>query len=186
MVETLEAREKENMMSNFRIVIAGDVCPTEDNHIWFEESQIDALIDDSIRDIILNSDLAICNLESVLTTSTRKIKKAGPALSSDPKCANAIKRMGFHYVSLSNNHIMDYGIPGVMDTLRALKERDISYSGVGINSKDASKPYYHTISGYRVGITPRQGRFSFCTAKVRWKDYHLRPSGGRPPRRGRN
>src|SRR4030065_221718 len=53
----------------------------------------------------------IANLECPLTRSIEAIKKSGPHLSADPKCAESIRSAGINALALAHNHIMDSG-PG--------------------------------------------------------------------------
>lgn len=52
----------------------------------------------------------------------------------------ALKRFNIHGVTLGNNHAMDYGAPGLDDTLKAFERAGISAAGAGYNGKDASEP----------------------------------------------
>ena len=44
------------------------------------------------------------------------------------------------YVSLANNHILDYDVEALLDTLDILDKNNISHSGAGRNLKEAMKP----------------------------------------------
>jgi poly-gamma-glutamate synthesis protein (capsule biosynthesis protein) len=97
-----------------------------------------------LREDILNylysSDYNIVNLESPITRNGIPIDKLGPNLKSSPEILHLIKLGRINICTLANNHIMDFGQEGLSQTLRLLKENDISYVGVGDNIENAAKP----------------------------------------------
>ena len=60
------------------IVIGADLVPTESNIELFEKGDIDTLIGNELKDIILGADYRIFNLEVPLVNETSPIKKCGP------------------------------------------------------------------------------------------------------------
>jgi hypothetical protein len=46
--------------------------------------------------------------------------------------------------SLANNHTLDYGIPGLKQTLDVLKKYDLKWFGAGMNEDEASRPFLKT------------------------------------------
>ncbi len=104
-----------------------------------------------IREIIKNNSIAFANLESPITRSTEKyLPDKGIYFKVDPAYANAIKWCGFDILSISNNHIMDWGINGVIDTMRYLNEMNIKYTGVNIGEKWNIKPVIFNIKKTKV------------------------------------
>ena len=133
------------------ILFGGDVVPRH------EMGQCLSSVDDvdvygAISSIVSRSDAFIVNLECPLSNSSVSVAKAGPKLKASPDVAAGLARMGISAVSMANNHVMDYGIMGVKDTFRTLKENHISYFGVGENVQKASKPFFITSNGIKVGI----------------------------------
>lgn len=116
-----------------RVIIGGDVVPTEDNKILFESGNIDELVGKDIINIIENSDIFTFNLEAPLTDSSTKIKKSGPHLKANKECVNAIYKLKPDLISLANNHILDYGELGLKDTKLLLQKENIDIIGVGSN-----------------------------------------------------
>ncbi len=56
------------------------------------------------------------------------------------------------YVSLANNHVMDFGFACLEETINYLKENGISWFGAGRNIKDAKKPLIVDVNGFKVGF----------------------------------
>ena len=56
-------------------------------------------------------------------------KKFGPNIKGPIESAETISALGITEVALANNHVFDFGIEGLNDTLKALDEAGISYFG---------------------------------------------------------
>ena len=92
-----------------------------------------------VRSFIHRSELAICNLENVIS-NIELLDKNKDQLIAKPPSLDALKNAGFNAVSIANNHIMDFGITGLQDTINALEERAIGYAGAGLNEASARQP----------------------------------------------
>jgi len=104
-----------------------------------------------ISNLIKNSDLTVINLENPLTISNQGINKE-ILLKANPNYTNIIKEADIDLVSLSNNHIMDFGTIGLNDTLNNLKNNNIKYVGAGNNITDSNKPVYFTVKGKKIAF----------------------------------
>jgi poly-gamma-glutamate synthesis protein (capsule biosynthesis protein) len=74
------------------------------------------------------------------------------ALRADPDCLPALKRAGFTFLSVANNHTMDYGRDAFFDTLRALAAQGIVPVGGGKNYAEATDGMVVRKNGLRMGI----------------------------------
>ena len=115
----------------FRIVIAGDLIPSDKNLKLFSEGNSKLIFGEKIIDLFNNSDFSIFNLEGPLTSSSQAMEKTGPAIKAPQVCIKGIKGLGVKAVALANNHITDYQEQGYEDTIRILKENSIDYLGAG-------------------------------------------------------
>lgn len=103
----------------------------------------DSHIDKEIKNLFSNSDYNIVNLEAPVTESTSKILKTGPHLKSDKKSTiDILKNLNINLCTLANNHVLDYGEQGVLDTLNFCKENNIQTVGAGKNKEEAAKVFY--------------------------------------------
>lgn len=75
-------------------------------------------------------DYVIANLETPLTDEDKTREFKTLALRSPTKNVRLLKELGIDAVSIANNHIYDYGVKGVNDTVAALKEEGIEYFGI--------------------------------------------------------
>lgn len=89
-------------------------------------------LSDDLRQTFNTADLVCGNLEAPETKSTKPLPKAGPSLKQRSGTIAALKRLGFDYLSLANNHIMDYGQKGAKDTLMLCRKQKIMTSGLNV------------------------------------------------------
>lgn len=87
----------------------------------------------------------ILNLEGPLGNCGEKRKKRGPNLSQSDVSIEILKEMSVIGVSLSNNHIMDYGSGALERTIKLLRENDIKYTGAGMTEEEAHRPMVFTL-----------------------------------------
>lgn len=97
------------------------------------------------------SGLMLANLEGPILPAYHpvvSVPKAGPSLSSTQLPNGA----GQFVVALANNHVMDYGIPGLEVTLELLDQRGFKACGAGKDVYDARRPIVVEDNGVQVGI----------------------------------
>ena len=95
-----------------------------------------------VAPILKRADLAFGNLECVLTgnTITRNVRVSGKKLfifKTPPRFGKALVDGGIDVVSLANNHTMNGGKAGLIETMETLKKLGITYVGAGQNAKEA-------------------------------------------------
>ena len=60
--------------------------------------------------------------------------------------------MHLDLVTVANNHTLDYGEKGFLDTLEVLKKENIDYVGGGKDKEEATKPYILDLNGRKYAI----------------------------------
>ena len=135
-----------------KILIGADLVPqkAEVNEL-FIKGDIQTLFGD-IAELMKKADRTIVNLECALTNAETGIKKFGPCLKAAPECADAFKKAGITDVALANNHVFDFGIKGLRDTMENLERVGIPYMGVGENDVDSRKIYYVEQEGKKIAF----------------------------------
>lgn len=113
------------------LLIAGDLVPTYKNEQCFIESDISELMGIRITELWNNAMYRIFNLETPITDSKEKYEKAGEFLGAKKETINGIKALDPSLVCLANNHILDFGIKGVEDTICLLDKSNIKHIGFG-------------------------------------------------------
>jgi poly-gamma-glutamate synthesis protein (capsule biosynthesis protein) len=105
-------------------------------------------------ELIRTADSAFTNLE-IVTPSEPWVpfsEFGGIHLGSAPFILDELKWMGFNLYSAANNHSVDYTYQGLVDTMDALKERDMVYAGAGMTLGEARSPGYLDSPAGRVGL----------------------------------
>ncbi len=69
-----------------------------------------------------------------------------------PEDVHALSEAGFHVVSMANNHMMDFGPEGMLQTIELLDSRNIIHCGAGRNLAEARRPAILERDGVRVAF----------------------------------
>lgn len=104
--------------------------------------------------IFRSADLAMANLESPLLDNGTPVP-GKCTLRGTVGWANTIREAGICFVSLANNHMMDYGVEGLQSTIEACKRAGLYFAGAGRDVGEACKPAYMDVNGYRVAALSR-------------------------------
>jgi hypothetical protein len=83
--------------------------------------------------------LLLGNLEMVLCDPLPPAEKL-ITLRGNPTLAGELIRMGLHAVSLANNHMLDFGVAGMVTTERTVGAEGIACLGVGADADAARAP----------------------------------------------
>lgn len=129
-------------MTEVKINICGDLVITEGNCPELENDIIDHFS---------KGDLNVVNLECPITQSNNKIEKTGLHLKGyEYGIFNLLKKLNINLVTLANNHIFDYGVDGLKDTINFCKKNDLNYVGAGLFRNEISKPVYYNLGGKKI------------------------------------
>jgi len=74
------------------------------------------------------------------------------APGADPGHVPALRRAGFHAVTLAGNHIADCGADGIADTVAALEAAGVAHCGAGANLAAARRPCHLDAGGIRLAL----------------------------------
>jgi poly-gamma-glutamate synthesis protein (capsule biosynthesis protein) len=97
------------------------------------------------------ADISFCNLESPLAESSGKLDKP-IAFKAAPATAGILASAGMDVVSLANNHAVDCGRAGLVETLGALKAAGVRWCGAGRTRSAAEYPAVFRAGGIRVAF----------------------------------
>ena len=134
------------------ILIGADLVPTKSNMKYFENKDIEKLVDKNLLEKLNKANYKIFNLEVPLVDKEMPINKCGPNLITSTKSGLGIKTLGVDFLTLANNHILDQGEEGLNSTLKVLKELNISFAGAGGTVVEAAKPFIFEIENKKIGI----------------------------------
>ncbi len=142
-----------------RVVIAvgGDVLPESS---WEGSQDISHFLD-GMRAQFVQTDLVFVNLEEPITSSTQvtpfksqsevAAKRDYILKARNPEIPRALKQAGVGLVGLANNHMMDYALAGLRDTLQAFRQAELPVVGAGFKL-DAERPFILQRHGRRVAL----------------------------------
>ena len=134
-----------------KTLLLGDFCVMEENMNLLREKNLELLFHNTLP-IFAENDVTFVNLECAITESVNAIKKCGPNLKVCREAADVLKSIGTTLCGLSNNHIFDFGKEGARDTIKALDEVGIPYTGFGENYGDSRKNYIVEKDGERIAF----------------------------------
>ncbi len=108
---------------------------------------------------LLTGDLNFANLETIVTE--RNDLRAEPKafnFRSHPAAVRHAIEIGFNVLSTANNHTMDFGVQGALDTLVHLDRmrsegRLKAHAGLGRNREEASRPHLIDVRGAHVAFS---------------------------------
>ena len=106
---------------------------------------------DPIEPVLRKADLAVVNLETAVTNggspTTKEFVFRTPATAFA-----ALRGGGVDVASMANNHGLDYGEAGLRDSLAAARRYRFPVVGIGLNAKQAYRPFRRTINGQRIAV----------------------------------
>jgi poly-gamma-glutamate capsule biosynthesis protein CapA/YwtB (metallophosphatase superfamily) len=123
--------------------------------------EVPALLDEAAPD------LRIINLETSVTTASRFAPGKGIHYRMHPGNIGCITAAGIDACALANNHVLDFGVPGLEETLAAMAGAGLRTAGAGRNAAEAWAP---------AGLGTPQGRVLLFSA--------AHPSSGAIPGNG--
>jgi poly-gamma-glutamate capsule biosynthesis protein CapA/YwtB (metallophosphatase superfamily) len=126
-----------------------------------------------VAGMMRHADLTLVNLECALTSSTIRWQGAPKAFyfGAPPQAIHTLKGAGIDMVSLANNHVLDFGVNGLQETLSALRRHAIAFAGAGAGDNiDASlSPSVIDCGGIQFGMA------AFCDHQIDFAAQQDRP-----------
>ena len=124
-----------------KIAFLGDVCPG--GVLPYQKKYIDERLLDYLKEF----DLRICTLEGAIGTGfdyePSKLSQNGGNNNINyirDEDAFRLFDIGINIVSMANNHAIDLGYKGFLNTISQLQKYNIKHVGAGLNLKEAAKP----------------------------------------------
>jgi poly-gamma-glutamate capsule biosynthesis protein CapA/YwtB (metallophosphatase superfamily) len=169
---SLFGQEQKASVPDFSLTLAGDSIIMTPALVHESNPQFAAL-----RNLIHESDAAFTNMEGTFpgSNSYPSAESRATWISVDPAMLKGLQWIGFNLFSNANNHAMDFGIDGLLNTMHGLKQAGAVYAGVGENLAEARAPGYLSTPHGRVALIACASTFQ-----------HDAPAGqSRPDLRGR-
>jgi poly-gamma-glutamate synthesis protein (capsule biosynthesis protein) len=129
----------------------GDVMPARGvDAVLLSPRGIQTVFGDTLA-VLRHCDYLLGNLEAAATRGGKRVEKAYN-FRFDPNALDALKNAGFAYFSITNNHSIDYGREGFLDTLSALSRYGIGTSGAGADKTEAWRPFTAAVKGVELNV----------------------------------
>lgn len=93
------------------------------------------------------ADLTSVNLECPLTTATTGHPTKGIVFKSNPSNVSGFVNAGIDFVTLANNHVFDYMVNGMLETMYVLDTAGIVHNGAGMNDELARRVRFLSSNG---------------------------------------
>lgn len=104
-----------------------------------------------MRPFLDAADVAVLNLETAITDRGEPVPKQF-TFRTEPGILDGIAVAGVDAVSMANNHGLDYGPDGLVDTLAARAASPIPVVGIGEDEDDALAPAIFDVRGTKVAV----------------------------------
>ena len=108
----------------------------------------------ALLEILRSADCAWGNCETVLADPRRVFampKGGDPHAIAEPWAADELAWTGVRFLGTANNHIMDFGHPGLSATLENLERVGLVQAGSGEDLAAAARPVYYDSAAGRIG-----------------------------------
>lgn len=137
-----------------KIAIAGDVMLGRLVNDYMRQVTPDYFWGDALP-LIVSADFSLINLECALTRSETPWTRTPKVFHfrADPAPAIAVlKAARIGMVNLANNHVLDFEVEGLQETLQTLKNAGIPYCGAGMSIVEAAAPAVAEVAGMRIAV----------------------------------
>lgn len=123
--------------SSCRGIIVGDILLHRRLNISIES------IND-IAEFFRNHDFVIGNFEGTVYTpdASPALFPGGGYVATPPYCISDLRKLHFDAFNLANNHAMDFGEDGLINTLNTFSKYELLVSGAGLNLAAAASPCF--------------------------------------------
>ncbi len=105
-----------------------------------------------LRTQLRSANFTIGNLEGPIAEGGIPYQGKQFVFRMRPSVAAILKHAGVELVSLGNNHTLDQGPSGLLETIQHLKAAGVDYAGAGENLDEARKPAILTRGGRTIGF----------------------------------
>ena len=140
----------ERLIPLVSIASVGDIMLGNHTIYYIEKYGVDYPFD-STRSILAGTYVTFGNLESPFTKTGRQFDKRF-TFKTPPEYAISLVNAGFDVVTLANNHILDYGIEGLKNTINILDSIGLGYCGAGLTQEQAQRPAILERNGCRIAF----------------------------------
>lgn len=136
------------------LAFVGDVDLNDRIVAAYENNGLDGFLSTKLSTLFLQSDIFGINHEYVSSDAddTYKVDYELWYYKHPTNREYILDKMGVDVVTLANNHTMDYGESGLVDTMNSLDKVGIGYVGAGNNLDEAKSAYIKEVNGKTIAV----------------------------------
>lgn len=127
------------VVSSFVVTLTGDILLDRGVRQVVEQKGMDQLFSADIDSVFQHSDAVVGNLECPATKIHAPVFKQY-VFRAEPEWLSDLKKHGVTHLNLANNHSIDQGRDGLVDTKRNISQAGMSPIGAGQNQEEAARP----------------------------------------------
>lgn len=105
----------------------------------------------NVKEILSHADVAFGNLECPLSSSCERAPQR-ITFRAEPRYVESLSGAGFDMLSLANNHSLDCGRVGLLETIENLKAGGLRWCGAGRTLAEAEAPVVLSARGIRIAF----------------------------------
>lgn len=102
--------------------------------------------------LLRQANLRIVNCECALTSASRPVWKSGAVFKGVPDHARGLTAVPFDIACLANNHVLDFNVAGLRETLRVLHRAGVRTVGAGLTEAEAHDSLSASANGIPVHV----------------------------------
>jgi hypothetical protein len=106
---------------------------------------------EKVKPMLSAADVAVCNIESPISKNNQNLSYY-PRFHVPHEIADAVVDAGFDVCSTANNHAIDAGPGGVVETLDVLDAAHLAHAGTGRSPEEAARPAVIEVKGLRLAF----------------------------------
>ena len=145
--------EQSETNAPFTVILTGDIMLDRGVRRVIERYGADHLFTAGVDSIFREAQVVVGNLECPATRIQAPVFKQF-IFRAEPEWLEVLRRHGITHLNLANNHAIDQGREGLMDTRRNIIEAGMVPIGAGANMKEASQPVLLAFEPRKVWLVP--------------------------------
>lgn len=135
---------------DYSVIVVGDIMLGGRTTARIEEHGADYPFA-AVRPLLARAPIVVGNIEGPLARHA-ELEDRRFSYKVDPALASSLIRAGINVGAIPNNHLMDCGRSGVIETLDALRAAGVTPLGAGLTTREAHVPVIMRAAAHRIGL----------------------------------
>jgi poly-gamma-glutamate synthesis protein (capsule biosynthesis protein) len=135
------------------VVFTGDILLDRGVRRVIDKHGVDHLFTEGVDSVFRSAQVVVGNLECPATKIQSPVQKLY-IFRGEPEWLEALKRHGITHLNLANNHSIDQGREGLIDTRQNIINTGITAIGAGANMTEAAEPILLSKTPRNVWLVP--------------------------------